>query len=168
MIITPDDFIGTWAITQGYSDTKLQEYIDYYSTYYLASLLGIELFNDFAVNLDNPPLTAEFQKINDSFVYQVNYNCGVNGVIRSEGLKNMLLCLVYAHYRSEDLGTPTSGGQIKLHSEGGKLADDTWSNVYKIYNRGIKSYRAIQKYIKDNIDSYEGYEGVDKQTSWLI
>ena len=168
MIITPNDFVGTWAITQGYSDNKLQQYIDYYSTYYLASLLGLDLFNEFANNLDNPPLTPELQKINDAFVYQLEYNCGINGIIKSEGIKNMLLCLVYAHYQKEDLGTATSGGKIKLHSEGGELQTDSYSNTYAIYNRGIKTYRAIQKYITNNIDNYEGYEGIDKQTSWLI
>jgi hypothetical protein len=168
MIITPNDFINTWAITQGYADAKLQEYIDYYAPEYLAELLGVDLFNELDTALDTPPLPANLLFIYNPFSYQLEYNCGINGVIRSEGIKNMLLCFVYAHYQKEDLGTPTSGGKIKLHSEGGELQTDSYTNTYAVYNRGIKSYKAIQRYIHENKDNYPTYEGVSKQTSWLI
>lgn len=168
MILIPNDFAGTWSVTQGYGDNKLQEYIDYYEMFYLASLLGIDLMNDLLVNLDNLPLTAELQKIYSPFVEQVEYSCGVNGILRSEGIKNMLLCLIYSHFQKEDLGTPTSGGKIKLHSEGGTLQTDDYTNTFAVYNRGIKTYRAIQKFIKENEEDYTDFEGVDMKTSWLI
>lgn len=162
-MIVPNDFVGKWAISQGYDDNKLQQYIDYYKPRILAQLLGVELLTEY--NAD--PTTARFVKITNALMFS-SEGCDRNDIYYSDGIKNMLLNIITAHYYKEDLGISTSGGKIKPQSSGGSLVNDNYTSAFVLYNNGITSYKTIQKYIKDNITDYPEYKGIHKQTTWLI
>jgi hypothetical protein len=165
MIVQPNDFVGKWAITQKYNSRDLEQYIELYEEQFIFELLGVDLGNDLLTNLGN--LSPELEKIFEPFAENIKTNC-VSLMIKSDGIKTMLLNLITGTYYHEQLGTATSEGKVKLKPEGGALVGDDYNSVYHIYNRGVRTYRVIQMYIKHNLEDYPDYEGVDKQTSWII
>jgi hypothetical protein len=165
MIVQPSDFVGKWAITQKYNSRDLEQYIETYEEQFIYELLGVDLGNDLLTNLGN--LSPELQKVFDPLAENIQTNC-VRILVKSDGIKEMLLNLITATYYHEQLGTATSEGKVKFKPEGGSLVSDNYNSVYSIYNRGIKTHRAIQTFIKANDIDYPTFEGIDKKTSWLI
>lgn len=165
MIVQPSDFVGKWAITQKYNSRDLEQYIETYEEQFIYELLGVDLGNELLTNLGN--LSPELQKIYDPFAenLQTNY---VKILVKSDGIKAMLLGLITATYYHQNLGTATSEGKVELKPEGGMLVSDDYNSIYHLYNRGIRTHRAIQTYIKSKPEEYLTFEGVNKQTSWLI
>jgi hypothetical protein len=165
MIVQPSDFVGKWAITQKYNSQDLEQYIETYEEQFIYELLGVDLGNDLLTNLGN--LSPELQKLFDPLAENIQTNCA-RILVKSDGIKEMLLNLLTATYYHDQLGTATSEGKVKLKPEGGSLVSDNYNSVYHLYNRGIKTHRAIQMYIKYNLDDYPDFEGIDKQTAWII
>lgn len=164
--ITPDNFVGKFTIAQGFKDegSKIQEYIDYYQNYYLVKLLGADLY----VLFQEGVIAGDeiYTKLYDAF----NFDSDVyaNKAFTSEGVELMLTCFVYAHYRKQDLGVATTGGQVKLVPEGGKLAEDDYADYFSIYNQGVKTYKTIRQWILENLSDYPDFNGVPKGLAWLV
>ena len=167
MIVTTGDFIDKWTISIGFGSGKLQEYIDQYEPLILAELLGAEFADEIQTQFDTGTLTPENQALFDKIYFNANV-CGDNRLFVSEGIATMLKDFIYSHYQVGDLGTPTSEGKIKLKTEGGKLVNDDYTDRFNFYNSGVKTYKAIQKYIEENKEDYPLYKGIEKTTTWLI
>jgi hypothetical protein len=165
MIVQPSDFVGKWAITQKYNSRDLEQYIELYEEQFIYELLGVDLGNDLLTNLGNLPTPLQF--IYNPFAENIQTNC-VKVLLKSDGIKIMLLNLITATYYHEQLGTATSEGKVKLKPEGGSLVGDDYNSVYHLYNRGVRTFRVIQTYVKNNPVTYPTFEGIDKQTAWLI
>lgn len=166
MILQPSDFVGKWAITQKYNSNDIQQLIEAYEDQIIYELLGVDLGNDLITNIGS--LSTELQFIYDSFAVNIESDCGVTLLVRSEGIKDMLLYMLTGIYYLTDFGTATSEGKVKFQPEGGELSTDNWNDNYKLYNRGVKSFKAIQKYIENNEIDYPDYKGIQKHTAWLI
>jgi hypothetical protein len=166
MIVQPSDFVGKWAITQKYNSQDVQQLIDAYEEDVIYELLGVDLGNDLLNNIGSLP--PELQFIFDPFAVNIEGRCGETLLVKSEGIRAMLLYILTGIYYLTDFGTATSEGKVKFKPEGGDLIDDSYNNNYILYNRGIKSYKAIQTYIEENEDDYPDYKGVKKPTAWLI
>lgn len=163
-ILTPAMFVGKFAISKAFNDgnSKIQEYIDYYETYYLNNLFGASLCALFLEGYEDEDI---YTVLYDAFAYDSD-SC--NEVIMSEGVLIMLKCFVFAHYIRQDLGTSTSNGHIMIEPEAGQKISDNYNISMQIYNQGIDSYQAIQKKIKDNKVDYPEYKGVKKQTTYYL
>lgn len=161
--LTPSDFTGIFKIAQGFSDegAKLQEYIDYYEQYYLVKLLGADLYTEFLAGYPGDPV---YEKLYDPFI--MDATDGRPYV--SEGVEVMLKCFIYSHYRKQDLGTPTTAGQLKLTPEGGTHAADEWADYFHTYNRGVKTAKTLRQWIIENREDYPAYKGVKLLTTWLV
>lgn len=165
MITTPQVFIGKYAITRSFNEggSKIQQYIDYYEPYYMNNLLGAALYVLFQEGID-----AEEEKyvvLLNAFAYDSQ---SLREPVVSEGIAEMLKCLIYAHYLREDLGVATSNGKVILKPEGGENASDNFDSSFAIYNEGIRTYQAIQRFIYDHREDYPEFKGTEKQTSWYI
>lgn len=157
-MITPDLFTGKYAISTPFNGAdKLQQYIDFYEPFYMNHLLGAALYVLYLADEEDEIYTV----LTEVFTYDSEY---CQAVVFSEGLVNMLLSFITAHYYAEDLGTATANGKIVMEAEGGK---NTYAN-FPMYNDGIRTYRAIQTYIKDNRADYPTFKGHDMQTAWHI
>lgn len=167
MIVQPSDFVGKYAITQKYNSRDVETLIEENEEQIIYELLGVDLGNDLLTNLANLP--AELQFIFDPFAvnYEPKCNCGTV-LVKSDGVKVMLLNLLTGIYYLTEYGTATSEGKVKFKPEGGELITDNYNNNYKLYNRGVSTFRAIQRYIKEHKEDYPTFEGVDKATAWLI
>lgn len=167
MIITTADFIDKWTISIGFGSDKLQEFIDEYEPLLLAEMLGADFADEIQTQFNAGTLTPENQALFDKIYFNANL-CGVNRLFVSEGIKIMLKDFIYSHYQVGTLGTPTSQGKIKMKTEGGQLVSDDYTDRFTFYNSGVKTYKAIQKYIEENKEDYPLYKGIEKMTTWLI
>lgn len=171
-LITPSDFVGIWTIKQAYNDdgTKLQEYIDHCQEHYLVKLFGSDMYTLFLADYDTP--SSVYEKLYlplrfDSDWYSEHSEHGKPAYI-SKGVQDMLKSLIYAHWRKQDLGVPTANGQLNSKPEGGTKALDSYADYFSIYNRGVKSAKAIRQYICENSNDYPDFNGQKIITSWLV
>lgn len=155
ILIDTDDFKGKWFIpTDDYSEDRLNDYIDTFEKKYLVYLLGKELFDEFQADLvAQVPQTARFVSIFNEFFID-DGSC----VFHSEGMKKMLLGMVYFHYVRDNDVKQTPSGTFKNTSE---LANSftSFPQIVQRWNQSIDSWRNIQWYICDNPNDYPEYNG---------
>ena len=155
ILIDTDDFVGKWVIpTDDYSEERLDDYINTFEKKFLVYLLGVELFDLFQADLvAQVPVTPIYQSIFNEF-YIDDGSC----VFHSEGMKKMLLGMVYFHYVRDNDIKQTPSGTYKNTSE---LANSfpSFNQVVQRWNQSSDSYQAIQWYICDNDATYPEYNG---------
>ncbi len=166
-IIQPSDFGGS-SVYKLPQDTltvdRLQSIIDEWEQRNLRYLLGGVLYELFIADLVNGvPQSQRFINIYEPFFY-TEYGC----VIESEGMKTMLLGLVWGRYVELYDVSNTTQGTKSLSSANSENIGLQNSKMYDFYNNGVDSYRAIQYAICQNSTDYPEFEGVyiDKKT-WL-
>lgn len=150
LLIDAEDFTGRWQIaTDCYSETELDAYINKYEDQYLTMLLGVALRDLFVADLTaQVPVTARFTDIFNPFNIDDD-NC----VRRSEGMKEMLLGLVYFHYVRDQRIKNTVSGNVQNQSELATMHNQSSGMVLR-YNEAVDTYCEIQWYIDDNIGTY--------------
>ena len=155
ILIDSEDFVGKWAIAQDdYSTDRLDDYITTFEKKFLVYLLGVELFDLFQADLvAQVPQTARFISIFNEF-YIDDGGC----VFHSEGMKKMLLGMVYFHYVRDNDIKQTPSGTYKNTSE---LATkfSSFNGVVQRWNQSTDTFQSIQWYICDNYTTYPEYNG---------
>ena len=160
-ITQTSDFIGEYRVNSSCFDA-LQLYIDKYEPYYLVRLLGADLkalfYADLTPTTPQAPQTSPYTDIFNPFEIDTN-DC----LYISEGIKQMLVQLIYFHYTREQGHKNTQSGTVNVNAENSVKALSF--NDIKAYNEGISNYQIIQWYICDNpIDSTildDDYNGVN-------
>lgn len=138
-----------------YTKPDIQAYIDEWEPVIMQELLGCELYADFLIDWALPtagePTAAKFKEIYDPFCID-EQPCGV---IQSQGIKTMLTKLIYFYYLRDLPVKKTIGGinhNIQANADQSLFSE---SNLYSVYNEGVKSYQVIQWIICDNPNSYD-------------
>tara|TARA_R110000824_G_scaffold42749_1_gene125518 strand:+ start:143 stop:655 length:513 start_codon:yes stop_codon:yes gene_type:complete len=149
-ITQPSDYTGEYRINKSCFD-DLQLYIDKYEPYYLVRLLGADLkalFEaDLTVTTPQVPQTSPYTDIFNPFEIDSN-NC----LYLSDGIKQMLVQLIYFHYTREQGHKNTQSGTVNVNAENSIMSLSF--NDISSYNAGVSNYQIIQWYICDNpIDS---------------
>ena len=151
-LVLNTDFVGEWKISQKCAD-ELTEYITRYENLYLVRLLGKELYDLFIADLDastpQVPQSARFLAIYNSFE-QDESNC----VIVSEGMRLMLIQLIFFHFVRDQAYQNTPVGQVHAMSATTSMPGYNGYNLTTSYNRGIENYRSIQWKILDESSTY--------------
>lgn len=147
MIVTIADFsAGKYELHTGmYDQARIQDYIDMYEKPYLMKLLGAELYDEFEADLiagGGYPTEARFQKIYDPFHEDFNFQ-----VIISEGMKEMLLGLIYFEYAKDLSNQMTNNGLVKPQGENSKDISTLNAMYYTRFNQSVRTYKAIQQFI---------------------
>jgi hypothetical protein len=156
MLVEIADFVGKYELSSSmFTDTTIQSYIDKYEKYYLTLLLGVTEYNAFIDDLDvnNEPQTAKYTYIYDAFSYD---NDG--SIIMSNGIKEMLLGLIYYHYINDSIEYNTPIGNVNHTLDNSTLQGIT-SNTLSRFNDSVVTFQNIQKYICDNLDTYLNFNG---------
>lgn len=157
-ILALTDFeVGEYMIPGDcYSEAKFQTYLDKYEKRYLIELLGCDLYALFIADLvAGVPQTQIYLDIYNEICEDNN-----NTIQRSEGMKTMLIELVY-FYLVRDLAVKKStvgvGFNVNEVTEG-----PTYSgfNIVEAFNEGARNYNVIQWYICDNSADYPDYNGI--------
>ena len=150
MLITTGDFLGKYNISITYGDLKLSQFITEVEPKIMNELFGVEMYASFTNGIPT-----------GDFVQPLSVKKGAK-ILVSSGLKDMLICFIYAQYLGDTPHTATSGGATILQQEGGS-APDTYMNIYqKYYNKGVDSYKAIREFLYQNREDYPLFNGVDK------
>ena len=159
-ITQPSDYTGEYRINSSCFD-DLQLYIDKYEPYYLVRLLGADLkalFEaDLTVTTPQVPQTSPYTEIFNPFEID-DSSC----LYVSDGIKQMLVQLIYFHYTREQGHKNTQSGTVNVNAENSIMSLSF--NDISSYNEGISNYQIIQWYICDNpIDSAildDDYNGI--------
>ena len=162
MLLTTDDFINKWELSTGMYDTsKLTSYIIKYEERYLVHLLGAKLYDEFIADLTGVPQypqSPNFIKILNPFNMDLSsltqfYSSplsGVNRILESDGILDMLKGFIYWEYARDLLNQQTPYGGVKQMSENSIVVDTPHSLMWERYNEAIRTYQAIQEYIYMN------------------
>lgn len=165
--LTPQDFdsdsILCMASTR-LTEDRIQTFIDAVEKRYLQDLLGCDLYDLFIADLvSNVPQTQRFIDIFDEFCK--DDNCGI---IRSEGIKEMLKGFTYWEWEKQNKAKNTQTGSIVNENEVSREATFDEAGLYEVYNNAIKTYKAIQWFICDDLTTYPEYNGQRKEiTHWF-
>ena len=159
-ILQTTDFTGKYAISQNnFNTSDLQAFIDKYESKYVYDLLGVELgtllLADIAVSTFLPPVTAIYATI-------FNVLSQDEPLVRSNGIKEMLLGFVYFEFVRTQTVQNTLTGNVLNQNEVATIVDWGSTGVYTNYNEAITTYRGIQCYVLDNLTVYPTFKGLMK------
>ncbi len=163
LLIVADDFVGKWDLAKS-NDDKIDEYIAEYEEMYLIELLGKELFDLFKADVSSTtlkPVTPIYLTLYNSFTEKIN-----ELVFTSEGLKKMLLGLIFFQYVRDNRIKQTMNGAIEIQTEVSTFSESTF--LFQRQNQAVQTYNAIQQYILDNKLDYPTFYGVIKRKSSFI
>ena len=151
IVVGKDDFEGEFGITQKKAIINsnsipdgLISFIDREEKKILMELLGTDLFAAFEATPTDPvynPLYAE-QLICDEY---------------SEGLKTMLLCMLYYQYYKTQIKNTAVGQQINDSEVSTTVGNPLYNSV--MYNRGVKTYNLLGQYLSNNTATFPLYLG---------
>ena len=120
-----------------FTKNDLQDYIDKFEVRYLQDLLGAELYTAFALDfaiIGNIPTDAKFLEIWNPFAKD-----GYCGLVRSEGIKEMLVSLVHFEYvRDQPIMNNIAGNQANVQANS-TTPSNISTNIVSNYNEGLKS-----------------------------
>ena len=146
-IVVKTDFKGEYNISKTCYD-QLDFYIEKYEHYYLVRLLGAELYtlliSDLTENDPQVPQTTRFLNIFNAFSIDDN-----DGLFCSDGIRKMLVQLIYFHYVVELQTENTASGTVMNSVELGVNAAYK-NNLNIVYNEGVTNACTIQWYIWNN------------------
>jgi hypothetical protein len=159
-IIQTTDFTGKYAISQNnFNTTDLQAFIDKFESKYIYDLLGVTLgtafLSDIAVTTFLPPVTAKYLTIYNP----INQD---EPLVRSIGIKNMLLGFIYFEFVRTQTVQNTLTGNVLNQNEVASVVDWSSTGVYSNYNEAVETYRFIQSYVLDNSATYPEFKGLMK------
>lgn len=163
ILISEADFVGKWELAKSNNDL-IDEYVDEYEEKFLTELLGKELFDLFEadLNVNKVPVTDIYLKIFSPFTEKIR-----SYVVSSDGMKKMLLGLIFFHYVRDNKTKQTMNGAVDQQTEVATASDNTF--IYSRYNNAVKTYQSIQAYIIENKDViYPTFYGIRKNTTSFI
>jgi len=166
--ITYNDFgKGKYELHKGmYEQQKINQYIDKYEKSYLIKLLGVDLFNLFVADLDpvtKKPVTPIYLALYDSFEYDDSCN-----IVISEGMIDVIKGFVYFQYLKDQTNQVWVSGSVQPVGENSENVSTLNMMIYTRYNDSIRSYKAIQQYICDNLSDYTDFNGKSLKTAYWI
>ena len=151
-IVVNTDFKGEYNVSKNCYD-QIDFYIEKYERKYLLKLLGAELYALFIADLTvtdpQVPQTQRFLDIFNEFSIDENNYC----LIESEGMRKMLIQLIYFHYVRENQVVNSATGTVSSSVELGLNASFK-GNIVQAFNEGVDNSHAIQWFICDNPTIY--------------
>lgn len=149
----------------GLNTNELQTFIDKYEPIYVKKVLGFTLGTTFLGDITVPFTEPNTQIYKDIFnVIEDDENC-----IESKGMKDMLACFIYWEFVKQQPVRNMPSGNYLNQQEVATPVDPSNTQLYEIYNSGVKTAKNIQKYIKLNSEDYPDYKGkCFTVNSWAI
>lgn len=156
--VNSTDFVSKFSITKNDFDSgKLDYYIDRYEIITLKELFGVELFDLWAAGIiATDPI---YETLRDAFTVQLD--CGI--ILESRGIQDILLGVIYFHYKTDAYTQNTITGSVKSNNENAENVGLFTANIQSRYNEAVCTYNAIQDYIYDNLDVYPTFQGIEKR-----
>ncbi len=156
LIIQKTDFVGVFDLAKSIND-HINSFIERNESDILVDLLGQELYDLFKASINPGPVDQIYQDLIDPLIPYTGCQ------LKSKGMKDMLLCLVWFEIVRSDGYRQSENGAVMNNSEVSSPLN--LSFVFKNYNSGVGSYKAIQAYIRQNSEVYPTFSGVSKAYS---
>jgi len=174
--LQPSDFKGLVSQSKNeFTTPKIKLYIDEYEPEYLQDLLGCDMYDDFVADLiptpavpTSVPQDPKFLAIFNAFCFDEGLGTGCQ--YKSVGIKEMLKFFIFWEYARDNQQEFAIAGATKNAFSNSELVALSHTRLYRNYNKGIETYKAIQWYICDNRENYDydNYNGQFKDyTDWL-
>jgi hypothetical protein len=155
LLIVKGDFVDFYGLSLSISD-KITPYILEYEKKYLRELLGADLYTLFETSVSGILPTGVYLTIFNEI------NSDEYGVLlHSDGMKKMLLGFVWYEYVAGTSHQHTNTGVVANVNEISLNAG--FDLAYKIYNKSIDTFKAIQYYILNNNSDYSTFAGIEKR-----
>lgn len=156
-ITTPADFKGQYSINRNkHNEASIQACIDSVEELVLLELFGVDFK---AIVLQG---VVDGVVIYENLYNPFNFQDSCDRIFVSKGIKEMLLGFVYFEWFATHSVAVVLDGQRENESENSKSASSLKANNEKRYNDAVKTYRAIQAYINENLDIYPEFKGKGK------
>ena len=154
-IVEISDFIGSVAIQEGkFTTPNFDDIRDEWTNHHIRQLLGAELGNLFIASLVNGvPSAGRFKTIFDPFSEDIN-----SFVNESLGIKYMIKVIIWFYFARNNNVDVQLTGNVSSLAENSESSTDGF-NLVRNYNKGIRTGRAIQRFIRDNSATYPEYKG---------
>jgi len=168
MIITTADFVGKYKVG-GTNFDAIQPYIDRYEKKFLRELLGATLFNlfDAAYTIDHTLVAYPIYKaIYDPIIQDNDSGCEPK-VIQNNGMKQMLLGLIWFEFVRDLVTKMTNAGPVNDEAEASNKANLQF--MYQYYNESVHDWQTIQWYIEENDTDYPDFNGMELRIAhWAL
>lgn len=156
-ITTPADYNGQYSINRNKHNTNdIIACIDSVEELVLLELFGVDFKTIVLQGV------VDLDPIYEFLFEPFNYQDSCDRIWQSKGIKEMLLGFVYFEWFATHSVAVVLDGQRENESENSKSASSLRANNEKRYNDAVKTYRAIQAYINDNLDIYPEFKGKGK------
>lgn len=167
-LTTADFTTGKYKLAQdNYSNVNLAAYIAKYEPIYLRELFGVSLYNLFVADLSsNVPQTARFTAVFNAFA-EDDDESDTNNIIVSEGIREMLKGFVFFEYNRDLPVKNTMTGNVAENNENSVNLNGWKAGIMEKYNQAIDTYKAIQRKMEEDPDTYPEYNGVEKEIIWI-
>jgi hypothetical protein len=165
LIVKNSDFVGKYELsTTRYNTDSIDAYIQKYEPYYLNKLLGVELNKLFQIELssNNPPTTTIWKTIYDNLYFDY-----AKEVFYSNGIKEMLLGLIYYHYTMDLQQNQTPVGVVSPNSENSLNVDLNGITISR-YNDSVNTFKVIQTYIQMHLSNYILFNGQELKYEYFF
>ncbi len=166
---TTDFLTGEIIVSQTTNTTKsLQIIIDKLEVNVLQELFGSELYKLFIDDLvNNVPQDPRFIAVFDAFYndddVSNSFGCWCGGAFRSEGIKKMLMWLIYWSFAKDQAFQNASVGTVRNEEENSTIVNGSAYGLNIKYNEGVRSYQAIARLMIDDLTTYPEYNGIAKE-----
>ena len=158
VLIASSDFSSIIA-TDVYTVNEIDGAIDTYELQLIYEMLGVELAELFLDDLSGGvPISARFIEIFESWFKTINEE-----VVQSLGMKQMLVWWVFFFYVREQWQDNSIQGNVENQGSINTDSRMSYATLQKNYNQAIKTYKAIQAYIEENLTTYPEYKGMSKE-----
>ena len=155
-IVQISDFSGEFQLQFDNATTSKFNLIrDNHETDYIYKLLGVELGKLFIANMNvsGVPTDARFLAIYNALSLDYNYE-----IIQSKGIKLWMKGVIWFYFaRNNPYIIATGGNKVNKDQNSDQLTDGL--ALARIYNDSVKSAKAIQFYICQNLATYPEYNG---------
>lgn len=156
-ITSPSDYNGQYSINRNKHNTNdIQACIDSVEELVLLELFGVD-FKDIVLQG-----VVDEIVIYENLYNPFNFQDSSDRIWQSKGIKEMLLGFVYWEWFATHSVAVVLDGQRENESENSKSASSLKANNEKRYNDAVKTYRAIQAYVNENLDIYPEFKGKGK------
>lgn len=146
-----------------YTIVTLQKYLDDLEECYLIRLLGATLFEEFKTDFEiigTIPTEQRFLDIWNAF--NEDYN---TSIISSKGIKNMLIGFIAFEFLRDEMVKKNIAGLVQNEAVNGVVASFQSSDLLKLHNTSVETLNAIRWKIKEDLTTYDGYNGIGMRIS---
>lgn len=149
IVLARTDFVGRFEVTFPSINNRGQVVEDTLASFEreeLVKLFGVDRFVLFEANPIDP-------------IYDDLYTPLLNGKNYSEGLKSVLLSLVYLRYQRENYVMSTENGRVKKDSST-STTHYPYTRDIQMYNKAVEGWRSMQTFCSS---AFDDFKGVDKK-----